>query len=686
LKRRNVFRVAAAYVVTGWLLIEVGSVLLPTFEAPPWVLKVFSAFILLGFPIALVFAWAYELTPEGIKREAEVDRSESVTPQTGRRLDRIVIGLLAIAVVYFVVERQFTDGESGPPPANTTAEPAETKPGSLESQVLGKSIAVLPFANLSGRPETESFVAGLHDDLLTQLSKIHDLKVISRTSVLGYAGTTRKIGDIGRELGVSTILEGGVQRAGDRVRINVQLIAVDTDEHIWAETYDRRMSVEEIFDIQSEITRQIAGQLRAALTDGETAGLESRPTENLEAYTAYLDANVLYDQAGYGDFALIDDARRAAERAVALDPGFADAWGMLGWILLNEFWYEGRSPAKAEEADRAIQRALELDPDSAAARRARGWYLYWVFFNYADAIPEFERAIELEPSSANAWDGIASVYRRSGRWDDAVAGFEKAVELSPNIPLEVSELIQTLVALRRFEAAQARVDDAKRRFPGNDAIAFLDGDIRAQRTGDHAEELAVLRRLSVNELVHENLRLEYVLLEGNVGDVERALAYLQAWSPGLVDVQQHYWPEALLRGYLQAVAGDDGDAEELVEAALRSIEQAALAEPENVEIEKARGIALALLGRTGEAVASARRLRDLYPPSHDAFGGLEFMVDSIMIASLAGDVETALAWLEDYAAMGRGWTLTGLRAGRSFRNVVADPRFEQIRERYEGQR
>jgi len=669
--------------VTGWLLIEVASVLLPTFEAPPWVLKVFSAFIIVGLPIALAFAWAYEITPEGIKRESEVDRSESITPRTGRRLDRIVIGLLAIAVVYFVVERQLTDREPGPAPATTAAvAPA----GAPEPPVLGKSIAVLPFANLSGRPETESFVAGLHDDLLTQLSKIHDLKVISRTSVLGYAGTTRKIGDIGRELGVSTILEGGVQRAGDRVRINVQLIAVDTDEHIWAETYDRQMSVDDIFDIQSEITRQIAGQLRAALTEGEAAGLESRPTENLEAYTAYLDANVLYTQAGFGDFGLLDDARRAAERAVALDPGFADAWGMLGWILLNEFWYEGRSPAKAQEADRAIQRALGLDPDSAAARRAYGWYLYWVFFNYAEAIPQFERAIALEPSSANAWDGIASVYRRSGRWNDAVAGFEKAVELSPNIPLEVTELVQTLVAMRDYDAAQARTDEAKRRFPGNEAIALLDGDIRAQRTGDHSEELAVLRRLSANELVHETVRLEYVLLEAGVGDADRALAYLEAWSPGLVEVQQQYWPEDLLRAFLRAIAGNEEEVKALAGAALGSIQQAALAEPETVEIEKARGMALALLGRAEEAVASARRVRQLYPPSHDTFGGLDFMVDSIEIASIAGDVETAVAWLEEYAAIEKGSTLTDLRARRSFINLVADPRFEQIRQSHEGQR
>jgi TolB-like protein/Tfp pilus assembly protein PilF len=670
-------------VVTGWLLIEVGSVLLPTFEAPPWVLKVFSAFILLGFPIALVFAWAYELTPEGLKRESEVDRSESITHGTGRRLDRIVIGLLAIAVIYFVVERQFTDREPGPAPTKTTAMQADAGPDPSAGPDPGKSIAVLPFANLSGRPETESFVAGLHDDLLTQLSKIHDLKVISRTSVLGYAGTTRKIGDIGRELGVSTILEGGVQRAGDRVRINVQLIAVDTDEHLWAETYDRQMSVDDIFDIQSEITRQIAGQLRAALTEGETAGLESRPTRNIEAYTAYLDANVLYDQAGYGDLALIGDSRRAAERAVALDPDFADAWGMLAWTLLNEFWYEGRSPAKAEEADRAIQRALELDPDSAAARRAYAWYLYWVFFDYAAAIPQFERALELEPSSANAWDGIASVYRRSGRWEDAVAGFEKAVELSPNIPLEFSELIQTLVALHDFEAAQARVDEARRRFPGNDSVALLSGLVRAQRTGDHGEHLAVLRRLAANELVHENQRLQYVLVEGAVGDVDRALAYLEAWSPGLVDVQQHYWPEDLLRGYLKAVNGSEGDAKDLAEAALGPIEQAGLTEPENVEIEKGRGIALALMGRTEEAVASARRVQELYPPSHDALGGLEFMVDSIEVASIAGDADTAIDWLEEYAKIGRGPTLISLRASRAFRNVASDPRFEQIRERYE---
>jgi TolB-like protein/Tfp pilus assembly protein PilF len=665
-------------VVTGWLLIEVASVLLPTFEAPPWVLKVLSAFILLGFPIALVFAWAYELTSEGLKRESEVDRSESIMPGTGRRLDRIIIGLLAIAVVYFVVERQSDPGGPAPAPAETPQVTEAGSPEAAAARALDKSIAVLPFANLSGNPDTESFVAGLHDDLLTQLSKIHELKVISRTSVLGYAGTTRKIGEIGRELGVSTVLEGGVQRAGERVRINVQLIAVDSDEHLWAETYDRELSVSNIFDIQSEITRQIAGQLRAALTEGESVGLESRPTENLEAYTAYLDANVLYDQAGYGDFALLGDARRAAERAVSLDPGFADAWAMLGWILLNEFWYEGRSPAKAAEAEAAIQRAIGLDPNSAAARRAYGWYLYWVFFNYADAIPQFRQAIALEPSSANAWDGLASVYRRSGRWSEAVTGFEKAVERSPTLPLEGFELIQTLIAIRDFRTAQARQEDATRRFPGNDSIALLGGQLASQRTGDHSEILGVMRRMSDNELAHDSFRLNYVLVEGWFGEVDRALAYLEAWSPELVDVQYGYWPGTLLKGYLEHLAGNRARSEELALASLGPLEQAGLAEPENVEIEKARGIALALLGRTEEAVASARRVRELYPPSHDAFGGLEFMLDSISIASIAGDVETGIEWLGQYAAIGRGPTLTGLRTSRAFRNVVADPRFEAI--------
>jgi len=248
LKRRNVFKVAIAYVVVAWLVLQVTDVMIDNIGAPDWVFRVILLVLGIGFPIALLFAWAFEMTPEGIKREHEVDRSQSITRQTGRKLDFIIIGVLVVALGYFVWESRFASQESAPAAQQVTSSPAaaadDTATIPAAAAPAEQSIAVLPFANRSTQQEDLFFTDGIHDDLLTQLAKISGLKVISRTSVMQYRDTTKTIPEIARELGVHSVLEGAVQRAGKRIRINAQLIDVDTDEHLWAETFDREMTVE----------------------------------------------------------------------------------------------------------------------------------------------------------------------------------------------------------------------------------------------------------------------------------------------------------------------------------------------------------------------------------------------------------------------------------------------------------
>ncbi|MBW2495196.1 MAG: hypothetical protein JRE43_10630, partial [Deltaproteobacteria bacterium] len=291
LKRRNVFRVGAAYGIVAWLLVEVASVVLPTFEAPEWVMKVFTFLVILGFPLALVLAWAFELTPEGIKRETGADREESVAHSSGRKIDFAIIALLAIALTYVVVDKYVfpTGTESGTAAVPVQAVEESDDPASADAEdAREKSVAVLPFANRSVKAEDAFFVDGMHDDILTHLAKIRSLKVISRTSVMEYRDTTKNLRTIGRELGAATILEGGVQRSGDHVRINMQLIDAETDDHLWADIYDRRLTAENLFSIQTEIATSIAVALRAALSAEEQDRLAAIPTENLEAYEAYL--------------------------------------------------------------------------------------------------------------------------------------------------------------------------------------------------------------------------------------------------------------------------------------------------------------------------------------------------------------------------------------------------------------
>jgi TolB-like protein len=670
LKRRNVFRVGTAYLVAAWLLLQVADIVLENIGAPAWVMKGVMLLLAIGLPVALILAWAFELTPEGVKRESEVDRTQSITPRTGQRLNRIIIAMLAIALAYFIVESRFLDRD-GEPENDMVSE-------------LEKSIAVLPFSNLSNDPENDMFVSGLHDDLLTQLSKIRELNVIARTSVLGYANTTRKVSDIGRELGVATVLEGGVQRAGDRVRINVQLIATDNDQHLWAETYDRELSLDNIFDIQSEITRQIVSQLQAAMTAGEAAKLETHPTDNLAAYEAYLDARYFLDRWGTNNFDMYAQSLAAAERAVELDPEFADAWAVLGWVQLYQFWYAGRDRKMAQVADRATARALELDPDSAFARSTRGWYHYWVFFDYDASIPQFKRAIELQPGMANAWDGLASAYRRSGRWRQAVEAFDRSRKLSPNFDYSFVELAETYRTLRDFAASDRVTELATRRFPDSYPVERLEADLHLSRTGERQPLLVAQRRAAGTPSVSGSTKLDYVLTEGIYGDLGRALAYLQEWSPGTADVQYDYWPEELIVATLNALS-DSGDASivaQQAQYALENIERELAAEPDNAELEKARGLALALLGRRDAAVASARRTRELYPLTLDAFGGLEYLEDAIRIAAMAGDTNLALEWLDEYQGGGVGQTLMAFSTDKTLTDIVNTEGFAELVDRY----
>ncbi len=317
LKRRNVVKVGAAYAVVGWILIEVGSVLIPTFGAPEWIFKFFALLVVLGFPLALIFAWAFEMTPEGLKREHEVDRSQSITAKTGRKLDFGIIGLLAVALSISIFLNLRDDSSTD------------------EDYVNGRlSIAVLPFTSRSTDPENALFADGIHDDLLTTLAKIGSLKVISRTSVMEYRDTTKNLKEIGKELGVANVMEGAVQKFGNSVRINVQLIDADTDEHLWAESYDRELTTRNLFAIQSEISEEIATALKATLTPDEQDRISAVRTENLEAYNLYLAGRSQLAQRGLDNLRI---AREQFEQAIELDPQFADAYsGLADSILILE--------------------------------------------------------------------------------------------------------------------------------------------------------------------------------------------------------------------------------------------------------------------------------------------------------------------------------------------------------------
>jgi TolB-like protein len=462
LRRRNVFRVAIAYVVAAWVLLQVADLVLDNIEAPDWVMQVLMLVVALGFVAALVVAWAYELTPEGIRLEKNVERSQSITAQTGRKLDRIIIAFLAVAVVLLLGERFVT--HEAPEAATSAAKVAAGESGQAQETPVpdtgrDRSIAVLPLANRSTRAEDAFFAEGIHDELLTKLSRISALRVISRTSVMGYAGTTKRMPEIGRELGVATLLEGGVQRSGDRVRINVQLIDADNDEHLWAETYDRELTADNLFEIQSDITRSIANALQAVLTGEEQQGLARKPTENVEAYTHYLRARAAASAYGRNQ-AQIEQSIAAYRRAIELDPGFAAAYAALSIDWCEWFWATGRERDTAPALE-ALQRARSLAPRAVETLTAAGYYHYWCHLDYDPALTAFDQSLADRPGSPLALRGRAYVLRRMGRLDDTLEAFGRILALDPlNANIYVDQAY-TLSQTGRLGEARSSLDQAR---------------------------------------------------------------------------------------------------------------------------------------------------------------------------------------------------------------------------------
>jgi TolB-like protein/Tfp pilus assembly protein PilF len=486
LKRRNVFRVAVAYLAVSWLVIEVAETLLPAFGIPDWAFRFVVILLALGFLPTLIFSWAYEITPEGVKRESEVVREASITHLTAKRLDALTIVVIIVAAGFLIVDRYWLDPRLSehtvPSPAGTAVQPpSSAKTGAAHF----RSIAVLPFANRSANPSDAYFVDGIHDDLLTHISHIESIKTISRTSVMRYRETTKPIPEIARELEVDTVLEGGVQRAGEHVRINVQLIDARTDAHLWSEMYDRQLSAANIFAIQSEIARSIADALRAKLTSGASARFRNAPTDNLDALDAYfrgrqrmatrsvdalaeaidhfgnavtLDGNFALAYVGLADayrlhttYAGIfsadsyQKAQDAVDKALALDPQLGEAYATLATLTLPDL----------ENAERAFKKALALNPNYAPTYQ---WYGEALSGFRPDRLPEalglMRNALSLDPMSAIINNDYAEVLEIAGEFDDALKQYERAIEIDPRFVSgyrRIGELNAS--AYGRFDAA-----------------------------------------------------------------------------------------------------------------------------------------------------------------------------------------------------------------------------------------
>jgi len=453
LKRRNVFRVGAAYVVAAWLLIQVAETIFPLFGFGDTPARIVVIVLAIGFVPVLVVAWAFELTPEGLKRDSEVDPTRSIAPKTGQKLDRIIMAVLAIALGYFTFDKFVLD-----PQRDIDITESATKAGVEQAREEArlnmfdeKSVAILPFVNRSGEKEDQYFADGMHDELLTRLSRVSELKVISRTSVMKFRESEKTIPEIAQELSVATIVEGGVQRSGNQVRINIQLINAHTDEHIWAEIYDRELTAENLFAIQSEISAAIADSLKATLSPEERSRVFELPTSNLEAYNHFLrgrQAMALRTKEG------LSQARSEFEQAVELDPDFALAWvGVSDTVhLLFEYGQLDRI-AHLELHKQAVDRALVLNDQLGEAYASLGFY-YVDTGEFDKAEIALVRAIELNPNYAQAYHWYANILRGEERKEKRLSLLYKAAQLDPLSSVIQINIAGELLTLGRTEEAR----------------------------------------------------------------------------------------------------------------------------------------------------------------------------------------------------------------------------------------
>jgi len=653
-QRRKVYRVAAAYIIAAGGIIQLASAAFPAWELPTWALRLVIVLLLVGFPIALILAWAFDVTPQGI-------RTTTAPAVPGAHRRRNLLMLIGTGVVFSAAAGFFLLPR-------------------LSARKIDKSIAVLPFENLSAEQENAYFADGIQDDILTNLSKIGDMKVISRTSVMQYKGKTPNVRDIGKALGVSTILEGSVRRAGNRVRVNVQLIDATTDEHLWASDYDRDLT--DVFAIQTDLAQKITDALQAKLSPSEKAQIERKPTQNNEAYLAFMQGQELF----YRPDKLRGDSMKAEqllEEATRLDPQFADAFALLGGVENWIYHSVDPLPARAEKARAAISKALQLQPDLLWAHFSQGFYYYYIDRDYERALTEFAIAQRGLPNSSDVYLARASIERRQGKWSESTANFEKGASLDPKNAWVLQNLAYNYMATKKYDLADKTLDRAIEAAPHSFGARGEKAKLAIESRGDLSVAENMLAQAPPGfdpEGLITFSRVYALILQRKFAE---ALPIVQRWPDEIIHGDSTApKPKASLEGLLYFLSGDKARAQAAYQRARPLAEQSLREGPTDPARHLELAFILVGLNQKDEAIAEARRAAELLPESKDAFDGPQITAALAQIYALTGEKDRAFELLDHSLNTPNGVTVPALKIDPVWDPIRNDARFQALIDKY----
>ena len=702
LKRRNVFRVGIAYAIVAWLVTQVLEVVLDSFGSPAWVMKTVLVVLAAGLPFALIFAWAFELTPEGLKKEKDVDRAQSITTQTGRKLDFTIIAVLVLALAYFVYDKFVSSGsENHFQAATEQAGEAHGENGSLtpKDTPATKSIAVLPFVNMSSDPEQEYFSDGISEEILNALSRVKELQVAGRTSSFAFKGQNQDLRKIGEALGVENILEGSVRKSGDTVRITAQLIRVDNGFHLWSETYDRQL--DNVFAIQDEIAKNILQQLKATLLAGEESAVSAART-NTQAYDLYLLAKQrMYERTG----PTIESAAELLDRAIALDPNYAPAYAQRGiatLLLADSAGTYGDIPAQQalSQGRLYLDKALQLDPELAEAWAGMGLYhIGQPKPELAQGIEALQKALSKNPGLIDASNWLHNALQASGKPGEARTVVMGMIERDPLYRPGIRNAVNNFISFGQQDKALALLRRIEPLIP-NDAViqaseaAISDsvGEIaRAVKLSESAVSLQPsnsIARLTRSFAWMDSHQYERVAAEGEEFPPVFALAYLGRTEEASILAFKRMEEEADITT-LFTFLNVSGRSDELIRylearwpdlAALRKDFPPYGAMGDFLMID----VALAY-SRAGNQQRFSEAMEQVHRVHEDLLAkGVSnsiFFMNEASYLSLAGDYDASLDYLDRAITNGLTATIKISQERPYLAPLEGDPRFEAIQKR-----